>query len=73
VQVDPIKPTLKLLAYKRLKLEDEKLLSNFAFNFNLRRCSEDVYFGEALRGEESEVDGYDLVAGVYTRPPFGST
>jgi hypothetical protein len=30
-------PTLKPLRSKRLKLEHEKLLSNFAFKFNLRR------------------------------------
>jgi len=31
-----MKPTLKPPGSKRLKLEDEKLLSNFAFDFNLR-------------------------------------
>jgi len=39
VQVDPIKPTLKAPGSERLKLEHEKLLFNFAFNFNLRRYS----------------------------------
>ena len=37
VQVDPMKPTLKPPGSKRLKLEHEKQLSNFAFTFNLRR------------------------------------
>ena len=37
VQVDPIKPTLKALGTKRLKQKYVELLSNFAFNFNLRR------------------------------------
>jgi len=37
VQVDPIKPTWKAPGSKRLKLEHEKQLSNFAFNFNSRR------------------------------------
>jgi hypothetical protein len=37
VQVDPIKPTLKAPGYKRSKLKYVELLSNFAFNFNLRR------------------------------------
>jgi len=37
VQVDPIKPTLKAPGSKRLKLQHEKLLSNFSFNFDLRR------------------------------------
>jgi len=36
VQVDPIKPTLKAPGSERLKVEQEKLLSNFAFKFNLR-------------------------------------
>jgi len=39
VQVDPIKPTLKASGTKRLKLKHCKLLSSFAFKFNLRRCS----------------------------------
>jgi beta-galactosidase/beta-glucuronidase len=32
-----MKPTLKAPGSKRLKLDHEKLLSNFAFNVNLRR------------------------------------
>ena len=39
VQVDPNKPKLKAPGYKRLKLKLDKLLSSFAFNFNLRRHS----------------------------------
>ena len=41
MQVDPIKPTLKAPGSKRLKLEDEKMLSNFAFKFHLRRYTWD--------------------------------
>ena len=37
MQVDPIKPKLKLPGAKRLKLQRDEPLSNFAFNFNLRR------------------------------------
>jgi len=37
VQVDPIKPTLKALGTKPLKLQYDELLSRFAFKFNLRR------------------------------------
>jgi len=37
VQVDPIIPTLKAHGIKRLKLKCDKLLSSFAFHFNLRR------------------------------------
>ena len=36
VPVDPMKPTLKAHGSKRLKVEHEKLVSNFAFYFNLR-------------------------------------
>jgi hypothetical protein len=37
LQVDPMKPTLKPPGSQRGNLEHEKLLSNFAFNFNLCR------------------------------------
>ena len=37
VQVDPFKPTLKAPGTKRLKLKHDKLVSSFAFIFNLRR------------------------------------
>jgi len=37
VQVGPIKPTLKALGTKRLKLECDEQLSIFGFNFHLRR------------------------------------
>jgi len=37
VQADPINPKLKAPGPKRLKLHCDILLSNFAFNFNLRR------------------------------------
>ena len=40
MQVDPIKPTLKPPGTKRFKLNYDVLLSNFAFNFNLRRYPE---------------------------------
>jgi hypothetical protein len=39
VQVDPIKITLKPPGNNRLKLKHDKLLSSFAFNFNLRRST----------------------------------
>ena len=41
MQVDPINPTLKPPGTKRLNLEHGKLLSKFAFNFNLRRYIEE--------------------------------
>jgi hypothetical protein len=42
VQVDPIKPTLKAPGTKLLKLKYVGSLSNFAFNFNLCRCTKAV-------------------------------
>jgi len=44
VQVDPIKPGLKALGDKRLKLKYDELLSNFAFKFNLRRFTREKVF-----------------------------
>jgi hypothetical protein len=46
VQVDPIKPTLKVPGAIRLKLKYDRLLSKFAFKCNLRRCT--VVFGMVL-------------------------
>ena len=40
VRDDPIKTTLKAPGYKRLKLKRDKVVSRFAFNFNLRRYIE---------------------------------
>jgi len=40
VQVDPIKPIVKASGTKRLNPGYDKLLSSFAFTFNLRRYSE---------------------------------
>jgi len=39
VQVDPLIPMLKAPGTKRLKLNYDEPLSNFAFEFNLRRYS----------------------------------
>jgi len=64
VQVDPIKPALKPPGVKRLKLKHDELLSNFAFNVNLRRYTM-VVCGN------SEKDA--LEAGAYTRPRSSST
>jgi hypothetical protein len=40
VQVDPVKPTSKSPGTNRLKLTYDKLVSDFAFIFRLRRYSE---------------------------------
>ena len=42
MQADPIKPTLKPPGTKLLRLKYEKVVSNLAFNFNLRRYSKAV-------------------------------
>ena len=59
MQVDPIKPTLKAPGTKRLKLEYDGLLSNFAFKFNLRRYTQGLLAEAAV--------------GAYTRSHFRST
>ena len=42
VQVDPIKPTLKALGAEHMKPKYDDRLSNFAFNFNLRRYTKAI-------------------------------
>jgi hypothetical protein len=42
VQVDPIKPKLKMPRSKRLKLNCDVLLSTSAFKFNLRRFTKEA-------------------------------
>jgi hypothetical protein len=48
VQVDPIKPTLKAPGTKRLKLDYDEPLSEFAFKFNLRRYNTVVHVHPSL-------------------------
>jgi hypothetical protein len=52
VQVDPIKLALKPPGIKRLKLQCGKLVSSFAFNFNLRRYSKEL--------RKLNIDGIDV-------------
>ena len=56
--VDPIKPTLNAPGSERLKSKFENPLSNFAFEFNLRRY---IQVTEWL-------DSNLLAAGSHTRP-----
>jgi hypothetical protein len=49
VQVDPMEFVLKAPGTKRLKLECDKLLSSFAFKFNLRRYSKGTATAEEGR------------------------
>jgi hypothetical protein len=69
VQDEPIKPQMKAPGAERLKLEYDKTLSSFAFNFNLRRyrMATRVLRCGVRRG------GCGSTAGAYTRPLFGST
>ena len=61
VQLDPVKPTLKAPGTRRLTLKSYKLLSTFAFNFNLRRFTVGVpprgrCGGGATQGRAVQVD-----------------
>jgi len=64
VQVVTIKPTLKPPVSKSLKLKSDALLSNVAFNFNLRRYSKGAAVAAAAGGS---------AAGAYTRSRFSPT
>jgi len=71
VQVDPIKPTLQAPGTKRLKLEFDELLSNFAFNFNLRRYTKAFVQGSHIAGNEP-LDNNDAAAGTLATVAAGS-
>jgi len=68
VQVDSIKPTLKVPGITLLKLKYDKSLSKFGFKFNLRRYNSEI---------DAVVDAAAAAArqgpGAYTCPLFGST
>jgi hypothetical protein len=55
VQVEPMKSMLKAPGTKRFKLQNEKLLSNFAFKSNVRRYSM-VYFAPAVQNNVGVLD-----------------
>jgi len=69
VQVEPIKLTVKAPRSKRLKLKCDVPLSNFAFNFNLRRYNMAMLTYKWF----IPTQGPNFPAGAYTRPLFGST
>ena len=78
MQVDHIKPSLKAPGIKLLKLKYDKLLSNFAFKFNLRRYTLDDDGASDPYCEVALVDPKGMSpeqsqAGAYTRPLFSST
>jgi hypothetical protein len=66
VQVDPIKPALKVPGNNRLKLRYDEPLSNVAFEFNLRRYTLDAAMERGhIRDEElfmmlSDLGGADV-------------
>jgi hypothetical protein len=63
-----IKPKPKPPRIKRLKLEYDGLLSNFAFKLNLRR-----YTKASFDSKPVELVVSTFQAGAYTPPPFSST
>jgi len=84
VQADPIKPTLKALGIKLLKLRYEELLSKIAFKFNLRRytmaarAAATAARSPAARSPAAEFPATRSPAaaspaGAYTRSHFSST
>ena len=65
MQADTIKLMLKAPGTKRLKLEHANLLSNVAFNFNLRRCR----MGDVILMEYSvaEAGEHDLPREIFAK------
>ena len=78
MQVHPIKPTLKSPGTKLLKLKYEKLVSNFAFNFNFCRYTQvlrSLVFAMRCKPESQHIllKNICTMAGAYTRSLFSST
>ena len=80
MQVDPINPMLKPTGTKRLNLDNDKLLSRFAFKFNLRRynlekSAQDESAVEAAADELAatmkEIREEDEAAGLLKYNPVG--
>ena len=72
MQVDPVKPTLRPPGTKRLKLKCDEVLSNLAFNFNLRHYIL-VENGTFHMAAQHAGYGLNTKAGAYTRPLLSST
>ena len=74
MRVVPVNPTLKAPVSKRSKLKCDKLLSNVAFNFNLRRYMKVgwnyivVDEGHRLKNHESKLS--KVLAAAYTARPY---
>ena len=65
MQIDPVKPTLKAPGTLRLKHKHVKLLSNFAFEFNLRRYS--VVYNGTKSPMYPHTTAYDVDAAISGR------
>jgi len=70
MQVDPVKPKLKLPGTKRLKLNCGEPLSKMAFKFNLRRY---IMMGKAREAVAQTKTLLASQAGAYTRSLLSST
>ena len=57
MQLDPVKPKLKVQGTNRLKMEYDGLVSHSAFKFNLRRYTEDVQFYMEVMEAVQNLDG----------------
>jgi len=70
-----MRPTLKLPGSKRVKLYHKKLLSNFAFNFNVRRYIGGLCFVLDRLGlyRTRKATQLRFEVWAYTRPHLGST
>ena len=79
MQGKPIKPTLKPIEMKRLKLKCYEMFPTFACKLNLRRYITVSGLGEGITVpatlthlNESPGEHAQLVAGAHTRPVFSS-
>ena len=70
MQVDPFKPTLKAPGSKRLILKHDQLVSNFSFNFHLRRFSEASFFLTGVQGGGGSAEAEEEDAAA---PPLDAT
>ena len=73
MQLDPDQPTLKAPGTECLKLNYDNMLSNFGFNFNLRRYNSAAVLVRAADGIATPLTVGLFQTGAYNRPLFGST
>jgi hypothetical protein len=68
VQLDPIKPMLKLPGTKRSRLKCDESLSESAFKFKLRRYTKEAASFRAFKGH-LPADHPEATAALSARPP----